>query len=255
MGSKTNWDNSSKLQALSSEQHWVTRRSCILSHALSLFPPHLALCCLIVLLWVTEPHLRPCVKYWQIKAQRPFTQQRDVTREATILCLPPSVWQDLKYITYLRGRQRTFPLLPDTASLSLMLWQTSFQTQIQKQNTCQPFMFPGLFHIWFQRNSSRGDDYQSSERQIQSQTPSPPPTKKKKKKKKKPFHCLREEKGGILVNQLHVIKKREKKALSCTSSRNLRQGLIKPLPIHQGFNNEHLTYWFMHINELQHPLV
>lgn len=39
MGSKTNWDNSSKLQALSSEQHWVTRRSCILSHALSLFFP------------------------------------------------------------------------------------------------------------------------------------------------------------------------------------------------------------------------
>lgn len=76
---------------------------------------HLALYCLIVLLWVTEPHLRPCVKYWQIKAQRPFTQQRDVTREATILCLPPSVWQDLKYITYLRGRQRTFLLLPGTA--------------------------------------------------------------------------------------------------------------------------------------------
>lgn len=67
--------------------------------------PHPALWCLIVLLWVTELHLRPCVKYWQIKAQRPFTQQRDVTCEAVILVPPSTVWQDLKYITYLRKRQ------------------------------------------------------------------------------------------------------------------------------------------------------
>lgn len=55
----------------------------------------------------------------------------------------------------------------------------------------------------------------------------------KKGRKRKPFYCLSKEKGGILVNQLLLIKKR-RKSLSCTSSRNLRQGLIKPLPIHQG---------------------
>lgn len=123
-----------------------------------------------------------------------------------------------------------------------MLWQTSFQIQIQKQNTCQPFMFPGLFHIWFRSNNSRGDDYQSYERQIQSQTPSAG---------RKPFQCLRKEKDFSKPVESYS---NQNKSLSCTSSRNLRQRLIKPLPIHQGFNNERLTYWFMHINDLQHPL-
>lgn len=38
-------------------------------------------------LWLIQVHLRPCVKYCQIKAQHPFTQQRDVSRKAAEL--PP----------------------------------------------------------------------------------------------------------------------------------------------------------------------
>lgn len=32
--------------------------------------------------WLIQQHLRPCVKYCQIKAQHPFTQQRDVPYKA-----------------------------------------------------------------------------------------------------------------------------------------------------------------------------
>lgn len=40
-------------------------------------------------LWLSQVHLRPCVKYWQIKAQQPFTQQRDVPRKAGASPSPP----------------------------------------------------------------------------------------------------------------------------------------------------------------------
>lgn len=59
------------------------------------------------------------------------------------------------------------------------------------------------------------------------------PDQKKKKEKRKPFYCLSKEKGRIVLNQLLLIRRR-RKPLSCTSSRNIRQGLMKSLPIHQG---------------------
>lgn len=97
--------------------------------------PHPALYSLIVLLWVTEPHLRPCVKYWQIKGERPFTQQRDGTREAAVPCLPLSdktsnislTWEESS--TYSHYDQRLFSR---PASLKWL---------IQKLNTWRPFKY------------------------------------------------------------------------------------------------------------------
>lgn len=61
-------------------------------------------------LWLIQVHLRPCVKHCQIKAQHPFTQQRDVPRKAA--ALPPP-------LLFVLSREKNHSVLPFTGDFSL----------------------------------------------------------------------------------------------------------------------------------------